>query len=68
MNGNAYCELAKVMIADRLREAEHNSTVAQARAAQRDDCESAQSGARSAARAGWTITSRMRTMLRSRTA
>jgi len=60
MNGRIRYELAKVMIADRQREAERSRTQAQAQAARRDD------GA--GARSGQTVTSRVRTLLRSRTA
>jgi hypothetical protein len=64
----AYYELAKTMIADRVREAEHNCTAAQLRAAQRDETESLRPATRSAVRSGATITSRVRAVLRSRTA
>jgi hypothetical protein len=60
MNGIVRYELANVMIADRLREADRNRIVAQARAARRAD--------QAATRSGQTVTRRVRALLRARTA
>jgi hypothetical protein len=65
MNGSIRCELAKVMIADRQRKAEHASTVAQAQAARRD---ASAAGDTATVASGTTIVGRVRTLLRIRTA
>jgi hypothetical protein len=76
MNAGIRTELAKVMIADRQREAAHAATVAQARAARRASAQTrgadgAGAGARSGetmARSGGTVARRVRALLRTRTA
>jgi hypothetical protein len=64
MNGNFRYELAKAMVADRQRAAGRAATAAQLSAARRDE----RAGASNAARPSVTVVSRMRTLLRSRTA